>query len=136
MIKNVQLGKEIVVTVTNKIGVLADMSKLVAESGINIEAVAGYVEKDNTAKIILVTNDNLRIIDALKKAGYTSATERETIIIELEDKPGALEHITTALASEDIDIKTIYGTTCSGDCPARIVLSTSNNEKALVAFKK
>jgi hypothetical protein len=136
MIQNAQLGKEIVVTVTNKIGVLAEMSKLVAEHGINIEAVAGYVEKDNTAKIILVTNDNLRAIDALKKSGYRSATERETIIIELENKPGALRHITTKLASEGIDITAIYGTTCTGGCAARIVFSTSNNEKALVAFKK
>lgn len=135
MISQAQLAKEIVVTVVNKIGVLADMSKLLAESGVNIEAVAGYaVNKE--AKIMLVTNDSLRAIGALKKSGYTSIKENEVVVIELEDKPGALKNITARLAAEGIDINQIYGTTCSGGCPAKLVISTTDNEKALVAFKK
>lgn len=135
MISQAQLAKEIVVTAVNKIGVLADMSKLLAESGVNIEAVAGYAV-DKEAKIMLVTNDNLRAVDALKKSGYTSIKENEVVVIELEDKPGALKNITARLAAEGIDIKQIYGTTCSAGCPAKLVISTTDNEKALVAFKK
>lgn len=135
MLKSVELGKEIVVTVVNKIGVLADMSKLLAEHGINIEAVAGYAI-ENEAKIMLVTEDNLRTTDALRKAGYKSLRENEVVVISLENKPGALKFITAKLAAEGIDIKQIYGTACPSGCPAKIVLSTSDNEKTLVAFKK
>jgi hypothetical protein len=135
MIKQAQLGKEIAVTVVNKIGVLADMSKLLAEHSINIEAVAGYA-LDKEAKIMLLTNDNVRSIDALKKSGYKSIRENEVVVVELEDKPGALKNITARLATEGIDIKQIYGTTCAGGCPAKLVISTGDNEKALVAFKK
>jgi len=135
MIKSAKLEKEIAVTVINKIGVLADMSKLLTEHGINIVAVAGYgTEKE--AKIMLVTEDSLRASDALRKAGYKSLEENEVVLLELENKPGALKHITAGLASEGIDIKQIYGTTCSGSCPARIVLSTNNNEKTLVIFRR
>ena len=136
MIKNASLGKEIVVTVVNKIGILADMAKLIAEHGINIEAVAGYAEVGNTAKIMLITDDFLRVTDALKKAGYKSLKESGAIIVELENKTGALKFLTAKLAAEEIDIKQIYGTTCSGSCPAKIILSTSDKEKALVARKK
>jgi len=136
MLKNVQLAKEIVVTVVNKIGVLADISKLIAEHGINIGAVAGYADKDNNAKIMLVTEDNLRVTDALQKSGYKSLKESEVIVVELENKTGALKYLTAKLAAEGIDIKSIYGTTCVGTCPARMVLSTSDNEKAIVALKK
>jgi len=135
MIKSVKLGKEIVVTIMNKIGVLADMSKILADHGINIEGIAGYSEKNN-ATIMLVTEDNLRAMDALKKAAYKGAKENTVIILELENKAGALKNITSKLASENIDIKYIYGTTCSQDCPARVILSTNNDEKALVAFKR
>ncbi|MDP3731962.1 MAG: ACT domain-containing protein, partial [Candidatus Omnitrophota bacterium] len=124
----------IIVTVMNKVGVLADMAKILADHGINIEAVKGYAE-DGQAKIMLITDDNLRTMDALKKNGYKGAVESEMIMLELENKPGALKYITGKLASEEIDIKFIYGTTCPGGCPAKIILSTSNNEKALVAFK-
>ena len=133
MIKSAKLGKQIVLTVVNKIGVLADMSRLTADHGINIQAVAGYA-LNNEAKIMLVSDDNLRASDALKKAGYNSLKEEEVVIVDLEDKPGALKLITSDLAKEGIDIKQLYGTTCASGCPAKIVLSTNNNEKALVVF--
>lgn len=135
MIKAANLGKQIIVTVVNKIGVLADMSKLIADKGINIQAVTGYaVNKE--ANIMLITDDNLRVSDALKKAGYKSLIEEEVVIVDLEDKPGALKILTSCLAKEGIDIKYMYGTTCATACPAKIVLSTNNNEKALLVFKK
>ena len=135
MIKSALLGKEIVVTVQNKIGILAEISKLVADHGINIEAVAGYA-MNNEAKIMLVTGDNLRIVDALRKAGYNSIKEEEVVIVELDNKPGALKNVTVVLAGQGIDIKHVYGTVSSAECPAKIILSTSDNEKALVTFKK
>lgn len=136
MVKSVVLGKEIVVSVVNEIGVLAELSRVLADHGVNIDAVAGYAEKDNTAKIMIVTDDGLRASDALRKAGYKSLKENEVVIVELENKPGALKQITKNLASEGIDIKQVYGTTCKSGCPARIILSTNNNQKALLAFKK
>ncbi|MBM3250358.1 MAG: ACT domain-containing protein [Candidatus Omnitrophica bacterium] len=135
MLKKAQLGKELSVTVVNKIGILSDISKIVSDHGINIVAVAGYA-KDSEAEIMLITGDNLRAGDALRKAGYKQVKEREVVVVELEDKPGALKHITTILEGQGIDIRHIYGTTCPGGCPATIVLSTSDNEKALVAFRK
>jgi hypothetical protein len=121
MIKNAQLAKEVVVTVSNH--------------GINIDAVAGYAA-ENEAKIMLVTQDNLRTVDALRKAAYKVIKEEEVVVVDLENKAGALKNLTAALAAQNIDIKHVYGTVCSAGCPAKIVLSTSDNEKALVAFKK
>lgn len=135
MIKAVKIVKEIVVTVVNKIGVLADMSGLLANSKVNIEAVAGYAV-GNDAKIMLVTDDNPRATDILKKSGYASIAENEVVIVELENKIGALKNITAKLAAQSLDIKQIYGTVCSGGCPAKIVLSTSDNVKAVIALKK
>lgn len=134
MLKAVNLAKGIIVTVVNKIGVLAEISKVLADHGINIEAVEGYADNGN-AKITLVTDDNLRAVDALKRQGYKSAVESEIIVLDLENKPGALKGITARLASEGIDIKSIYGTTCPTGCPAKIIVSTSNDAKALVALK-
>jgi hypothetical protein len=135
MIKSAQLGKEIVVTVVNKIGVLADISRILADHGINIEAALGYATANNEAKIALVTEDNLRVMDVLKKKNYNNIKENEVVMVELENKSGALKNVTAKLAAEAIDIKYIYGTTCSCGGPARIVFSTSDNEKALMAFK-
>ena len=134
MVKNANLGKEIVVTAPNKIGVLANISKILADHGINIEGVAGYAA-NNEAKIMLVMDDTLRGKEALAKAGYNSIKENEVVLLDLENKPGAMKSISAKLAEQEIDIKYTYGTACPAGCPARLVLSTSDNEKALVAFK-
>ncbi|MCM8779676.1 MAG: hypothetical protein NC914_00775 [Candidatus Omnitrophica bacterium] len=132
---NAHLGKEIVVTIVNKVGILAEMSDIIASHGINIEAVGGYAVA-NTANVMLVTNDNLRAIEALRAKGYKSAVENEVVIVDLDNKPGALKNVAKKLAEQDIDIKHIYGSVCSDACPARLVISCSNNEKALILLKK
>jgi len=134
MIKNINLGKELVVKAKNKVGIMAGISKILADHGINIEGVAGYVQGDE-AFLMMVTSDDLRAGDAIKKAGY-NATEREVVIVDLENKTGALKVLTEKLAAIGIDMKYIYGTTCLEGCPAKIILSTTDNEKAVVEVKK
>ena len=135
MSRQAQLSKEIAVTVANKVGVLADMSKLLSEGGINIEAVAGYA-LGSEAKLMVVTADNAAAVNILKKAGYASLKENEVVVVDLENKPGALKEITLSLAGNGVDIKQVYGTACSSECPSRIVFSTSDNQKALEALRK
>jgi hypothetical protein len=135
MVMDAKLGKEIVVTVANKIGILADMSKRLADEGINIDAVAGYAVR-HEAKIILVTPDDTRAVEILKKANYASIKQNDCIVVDLENKPGALRDITSRMASATIDIKQIYGSACTAGCPAKIIISTTDNQKALAALKK
>jgi len=35
-----------------------------------------------------------------------------------------------------IDIKEIYGSACTAGCPAKIIIITTDNQKALAALKK
>jgi len=129
-----RIGKEIAVTAANKVGMLADISRKLSDSGINIEAAAGYA-LGNEAKIMLVTADNARAVDVLKKAGYASIGENEVVIADLENKAGALKQVTANLAAAGVDIKQVYGSTCSsGACASKIVFSTNNNQKALTVI--
>lgn len=134
MLKNVSLGKELVVSLPNKAGILADISKILADHGINIEGVAGYVQGDD-AKIMIVAEDDLRAKEALGRGGYKAIKENEVLVLDLENKPGALKVVMAKLASEGIDIRYAYGTACSSGCPSRIIVATSANEKALVSLK-
>ena len=134
MIKSANLAKELVVTAPNKIGVLADISKILADHGINIEGVAGYVA-NNEAKIMAVVDDTLRAKEAIEKGGFKSVKESEVVVIELENKPGALKALAAKLKAENIDIRYAYGTASPKEFPSRLILATTDNEKALVSFK-
>jgi len=135
MIKSASLAKEIVVNIKNAVGILADISRLLADHGINIEAVHGCALGED-ATITILTSDNLRAIEVLKKERYANAEEKNVVVVELENKTGALKAVTARLADEDIDIKYTYGTVCPGGCPAKLVIATDNTEKTLLTLKK
>lgn len=134
MIKNAEMGKELVLSVPNKMGTMANVSKILADHGINVEGIAGY-GMGAEAKIMIVADDVLRAADALKKAGFQAIETKEVVVAELENKVGALKSLSAKLMDAKIDIKYLYGSTCSGGCAATIIVSTSDNEKALVVFK-
>ena len=136
MVIDAHQRKEISLIVANRIGILVEMADLLADHGINIEAVAGYAMDQEEAEIMLVVEDALRAVDALRKRGYTSIKEREVIMLEVENKPGALKAVAKILEQENINISHIYGTAGERICPERIVLSTNDDSRALVAFKK
>lgn len=134
MIRNVTLGEELIITTMNKVGLLADISLMLANEGINIEAAVGY-GTGKMAKLMLVTNANIKIVDQLKKKGYKSVKEIEVLLVELENKPGALKVVTNELKANKIDLKHLYVTTSAGGW-SRMVLQTSNNESAMAALNK
>ncbi|OGW78550.1 MAG: hypothetical protein A3I73_00325 [Omnitrophica bacterium RIFCSPLOWO2_02_FULL_45_16] len=137
MIKNVMLGEEITITTRNKVGILADVAMMLANKGINIEAVLGY-EVGITGKLLLITSANIIIINELRKKRYKLVKEREVILVDLENKPGALKVVATEMKENKIDIKYAYVTpcTCANKGSSRMVLQTSDNERAMVLLSK
>ena len=133
MTENVYLGKQIVVVMPNKVGLLSHITTVITGLGINIEGVSASVH-DEQAQMMLLTEDNRTAIEALRSKGYI-VKEEEVIMMELEDEPGTLEDACSRLAAENIDIKYVYGTTCPSGCPAQLVFCTSNNTKAMSILK-
>lgn len=132
----VMMGKEIVLTVPNKVGVMAKISKALADKGINIEATAGYAKDDAEAEVMIVAAKPVAGLDKLDLGGRVSLKERDVLLVELENKPGALKEVSEKLAAGGIGIKYLYGSTCTCGCPSRVVLSTVDNQKALGILKK
>jgi hypothetical protein len=134
MIKSVTIGEEIVVTTKNRVGILADTAMIMASEGVNIDALLGY-EAGKTAKLLFITNGNLRIMNQLKKK-YKTIKETEVVVVELSNKPGALKVVATELKNSKIDIKYVYITSPYRGESSRMVLETSDNEKAMVLLSR
>ena len=131
MIKNMVRAKEIRAGVRNEVGALARMMSFLVNHGINVETIAGYSDRTGMqGNIIFITNDNQKSIDALLDNGYDDIDQNDVIIVELENKPGILKNISELLSGNGININYLYCTTCSGGCPAKVVLATSDNDVA------
>lgn len=132
MIKSLVRAKEISVITKNEIGALSRMMSFLVNHGINVETIAGYSNyTGDQGNLTFVTNNNVVAIGELISNGYENITERDVIVAELENRPGALKNISEILALNKISIDYIYCTTCSGGCPAKVVLSTSDNSRAI-----
>jgi hypothetical protein len=134
MIKNLIKTKEITVPVKNEVGALARMMSFLVNHGINVEAMTGSADHlGEEGKLIFITDNNEDAIDVLQSEGY-QAKENDVVIIEVENRPGTLKNVSEVLALNKININYFYCTTCSGGCPAKMVLATSDNNKAFRLF--
>ncbi len=122
-------AKEIVVEVYNEIGILYQISKIVAEKGVNIMAVDADVD-DQNAVIRLLTDDNLRAVEALEAQRYTPR-QAAVVTVELPNKPGLLETVTDRLARASIDIRHLSATALLNQDKCLVLLATSDDQKAI-----
>jgi len=129
---NARLSKELYVKAENKVGMLAEVASAISEAGINIQAICAYgMEKD--AYFMIVTSDNKKAAGVLKAKGC-SVDEKEVVLLDLENKPGAAKQIAEKIKASNINLSYIYGTT-HGTGPALIILNSDNNAGIVNALK-
>jgi hypothetical protein len=122
--------KEVVVRMLNDIGALDGVARTIADKGANILAVSAWVEGAQ-AVIRLVTDDSVRVMDALRAHKY-DAREGDVLVTEPSHKPGMLHRITEELARAEIDIHHLYATASVTQDRCLLVFATANNDRALV----
>jgi hypothetical protein len=117
-----------VVRTTNKVGALAEFSKVVAETDVRILAMSTWVE-DTEAVIRLICDDTPRLIEVLRESGY-DAQDRDVVLVDATYQPGILRQLTEMLARENIDILHLFASAIDkNECVA--VLNSSDNDRAI-----
>jgi hypothetical protein len=125
-----RMGKEVVLRIENEVGVLDQIARTVAEKGVDILATSAWVE-GAVAVIHLVTDDNLRVVEALRARNY-DPRESDVVLTEVPHKPGMLRHVTERLARGSVDLHHLYATTTPGQAESLVALATANNDHAVV----
>jgi hypothetical protein len=124
-----KIGKEVVARLTNQVGVLARVTKIVSEKGINIRAVSSWVEGKD-AVIRLLTDDATRVADALREQQVT-VKENEVVMVESPHKAGLLRSLTERLAGAGIDLRYLYASALDGQEQCLIIFGSTDNGQAL-----
>ena len=120
---------EIFVLLDNKPSTLGNLCTYLAEEEINIEAIGVF---HDTAKIY-VKNLN-KTVKLLQKLNYTIEL-RDVLLIDIENRPGALAEITTKLGDEGINIDYCYGTISHKPNMNTVVLDVNKIEEAMKVLK-
>ncbi|OGQ66366.1 MAG: hypothetical protein A3F89_01510 [Deltaproteobacteria bacterium RIFCSPLOWO2_12_FULL_50_11] len=122
-----KIAQEITLTTKNEIGTLAKVTGPIKEIGVNIKAWCAWAEGDK-GQFRLVTDNNARAIEALKKAGFKTQ-EKEVIITTLSNKVGTLAEGAVRLAEAGVDVEYCYASAAGNE--ALVVLATKNNAKVI-----
>lgn len=104
--------KSITIISDDKIGLLAEISYILAKENINIEALDLDVV-GKKAVVSLVVENPSGAKEALKSTGYQVA-EDNCIMIKLVDRPGEFNRVASVLAHEGIGIEKVHMITKSG----------------------
>ena len=96
------MSKQFVVQLKNQPGALADLAERLASRCVDLKAIGGGSMGDS-GHVILTTADDPATKAILDEDGYTYF-EGESIIAEVDDRPGGMARITRALADANVNI--------------------------------
>ena len=98
--------KQLTVLVPNKPGQLAILTEKLAECSVNIESFD--VESHGEDGLIVLTVDRYdEALRAMRDAGYRAITQ-DTLLIRLDDKPGALATVALRLRDAGLDLRSMH----------------------------
>ncbi len=96
------MDRQFVVQIDNRPGALSHLAHVLALRDVNIHHIAA-VGCGEAALVLLAVSDDSTTREVLKQAGY-SFHEGEPLIVQIEDRPGALADTTARLAAAGVNV--------------------------------
>ncbi len=129
----VERVKQIVITAEDKPGILSEITRLIAGENVNIEAIKAFVDSKGKANFYVITVDNQKALSVLRAGGW-QAREEEVLVVELENKAGALDKMASKLKQSNVNLLYCYGSVGQAGASARFVMKAENNDQAVKAL--
>ena len=126
--------KQISIFMENTTGRLADVTALLAKSGINLRAIS-IADTADFGILRMVADRPDAAVAQLKAAGF-AARETDVIAVEVPDQPGALARIMALFRDEGVNIEYLYASLEHSANQAVIVLKVDDVAAGLAMLQK
>lgn len=97
------MAKQFVVQLKNEPGAMATLAEALAARGVDLRAIGGGSMGDS-GHVIMTTADDEAAKAVLDSGGYVYI-EGESILAEVDDKPGGMARLSRALADAGVNIQ-------------------------------
>lgn len=128
------LIKQMSVFVENTTGRLAELTKVLAQDGVDIKA-ACIADTVDFGILRCIVDDPEEATKALKDSGFT-ASITEVIAVEIMDRPGGLAVVLDTLSKANIGVDYIYSTIRAKNGAAIIVIKVAEPEEAIKVLEE
>jgi hypothetical protein len=89
-------------------GELARVGDLLGEAGSNIAGLCALTTGGGLAEVHILVEDPTPAFEALQGAGIKIASEQEVVVLDMEDRPGALGDVARKLGDAKVNLTTAY----------------------------
>lgn len=121
------MSYDVMVVLDDNPGELARLGELSGAAGVNIDGFAAFTGDGKGVVHVLVSDDRVEALrDALDAAGMPVADQREVLVVNVADEPGAMGYVARRLADAGVNIDLAY-TTFGG---VRLVFGTDDMRSA------
>ena len=118
----------------NRAGRLAEVTRILAESGVNIRALS-LADTSDFGILRLIVNDFEKAKENLKAGGFTVG--RTTVVaVEVPDKPGGLHNILEMLRAAKINVEYMYAFVSQSGANATIIFRFDRTDQAIELLQK
>jgi hypothetical protein len=126
--------KQISVFLENNAGRLGEVTKVLADAGINMRAIS-IADTADFGILRLIVNNTAAAIKALNDAGFTT---RETGVaaLEIEDTPGSLAKVMELFQKSKVNIEYLYASLSGKNGKAVVIFKLEDHEKGLQIVKE
>jgi hypothetical protein len=121
--KEADMAKDLTVVLEHQPGTLAALGEAAGAAGINIEGLCGVVSGGRPEVHVLV-EDVQAARRALEDAEIEVSGEREVVVHEIEDRPGAAGEVARRIADAGVNLDLVYLATGT-----RLVLGADDLDK-------
>ncbi|MBG0775888.1 MAG: ACT domain-containing protein [Desulfovibrionaceae bacterium] len=126
--------EQISIFLENKAGRLADVTRVIAEAGINIRALS-LADTSDFGILRLIVTDIEKAKAALKENGFTVG--RTTVVAaEVPDQPGGLHSILDLLSSNGINVEYMYAFVQQSAKEAILIFRFDRTDQAIEVLLK
>ncbi len=126
--------EQISVFLENKPGALAEVTRILGESGVNIRALSLADTKD-FGILRLIVNDNEKAKEVLAPRGFT-VRKTEVVAVEVPDRPGGLAEIMKVLAEANINVEYLYAFVQQSGENAIMIFRFDETDRAIAALSQ
>ena len=126
--------KQISVFLENNAGRLGEVTRVLAQAGINLRAIS-IADTADFGILRLIADNYDDALTALKNAGFTTRVS-QVAAVEIEDAPGSLARVMELFQKTNVNIEYLYASLEGKTGKAVVILKLEDHEKGLKILKE
>jgi hypothetical protein len=120
------MATDLTIILEDRPGTMADVGEALGKAAVNIEGLCGFPCEGKGIGHVLVDDKAAAVArHALNDIGVEVGAQRKVLVLEIEDRPGALGNVSRRLADAGVNIDLVYLATST-----RLVLGVDDVDAA------